>query len=211
MFSNLAPDELEVVLGAMQHVKKTAGEQVIKQGDDGDNLYVVETGKLKCTKQFTPGAEETYLKDYVPGEAFGELSLLYNAPRAASIVAIEDSDLWALDRRTFNHIVKDSAQSKREKYEEFLKNVSILETMDTYERSKLADALVEIWYEPGECVIKEGDEGNDFYLIMGGKATATKTLEPGKPPVTVLEYTEGQYFGERALLKNEPRAANIMA
>ena len=50
MFSALNPDELNVVLGAMQEVKKKAGEQIIKEGDDGDNLYVVESGTLTCTK-----------------------------------------------------------------------------------------------------------------------------------------------------------------
>lgn len=83
---------------------------MINQGDDGDNLYVVETGKLACSKVMEPGQPAVHLKDYVPGEAFGELALLYNAPRAASIEASEPSELWALDRRTFNHIVKDSAQ-----------------------------------------------------------------------------------------------------
>ena len=110
MFSALNPAELEIVLGAMQKFSFQPGSQVINEGDDGDNLYVVETGKLKCTKRLQPGAEPTHLKDYVPGEAFGELALLYNAPRAASIEASEPSELWALDRRTFNHIVKDSAQ-----------------------------------------------------------------------------------------------------
>ena len=120
MFSALNPDELEIVLGAMQKFDFEAGAQVIAQGEDGDNLYVVETGKLSCSKRFEPDQEPTFLKFYVPGEAFGELALLYNAPRAASIEAAEPSELWALDRRTFNHIVKDSAQQKREKYEEFL-------------------------------------------------------------------------------------------
>jgi len=211
MFSNLNPDELMIVLGAMQMVQKSAGDVVIKQGDDGDNLYVVETGKLRCTKVFEAGADPVHLLDYQPGDAFGELSLLYNVPRAATIEALEDSVLWALDRRTFNHIVKDSAQHKREKYEEFLQHVSILQNMDSYERSKLSDAIVEKWFEEGEYVIKEGEQGDIFYLIMSGQAVATKTLEPGKPPVNVANYAEGDYFGERALLKNEPRAANILA
>jgi len=83
--------------------------------------------------------------------------------------------------------------------------------MDTYERSKLADAIKEEWYEPDQFVIKEGEEGNTFYLLMSGEAVATKTIEPGKPPQEVYRYGAGDYFGERALLKNEPRAANIVA
>jgi len=108
--------------------------------------------------------------------------------------------------------VKDSASEKREKYEEFLSQVGILENMEAYERSKLADAICEKWFEEGDYVITEGQEGDVFYLIMSGKAFASKTLEPGKAPVTVVEeYKEGDYFGERALMKNEPRAANIIA
>ena len=56
----------------------------------------------------------------MPGEGFGELALLYNAPRAATITANTPSVCWKLDRDTFNHIVKDAAQRKREKYDNFL-------------------------------------------------------------------------------------------
>lgn len=48
-------------------------------------------------------------------------------------------------------------------------------------------------------------------MVMEGTAQATKTIEPGKPPKQVLDYKTGDYFGERALIKNEPRAANIVA
>ena len=69
-------------------VKK--GETVIRQGDDGDYLYIVEEGFLRCT-QVEPGrSEEVFLKDYHSG-FFGEIALLYQTPRAASIVALEDS------------------------------------------------------------------------------------------------------------------------
>lgn len=71
---------------------------------------------------------------------------MYNAPRAATITAKVDSELWSLDRQTFNTIVKDAAARKREKYEEFLKRVKILENMDDYERAKIADAFKEEWY-----------------------------------------------------------------
>ena len=107
--------------------------------------------------------------------------------------------------------MKDSAQIKREKYEEFLKGVPILESMDSYERNKLADAIKEQWFQPGDYVITQGTSGDVFYLIMQGKASATKTLTPGSPAQQVAQYKEGDYFGERALLKNEPRAANVVA
>ena len=80
-------------------------------------MYVIESGELTCTKVFKGNTEPTKLKVFQPGEAFGELALLYNAPRAATITADTDCVLWALDRNTFNHIVKDAAAKKREKYE----------------------------------------------------------------------------------------------
>ena len=73
-------------------------------------MYVLESGSLDCTKVFKGKTEPTHLKVYHPGEGFGELALLYNAPRAATITACEQSTVWKLDRDTFNHIVKDAAQ-----------------------------------------------------------------------------------------------------
>lgn len=61
---------------------------------------------MDCYKQFNEDEEPKHLKVYIPGESFGELALLYNAPRAATIKAKTDSVLFALDRDTFNHIVK---------------------------------------------------------------------------------------------------------
>jgi cAMP-dependent protein kinase regulator len=113
------------------------------------------------------------LKAYEPGDAFGELALLYNAPRAATIKAKSDCFLWVLDRNTFNHIVKDAAaysflshltneySRKREKYEDFLKSVKVLQNMDHYERSKLADAIKEERYNPNDYVIKEVSNPNN--------------------------------------------------
>lgn len=110
---------------------------------------------MDCFKKFSKDEDEKYLKTYVPGESFGELALLYNAPRAASIKAKTDSTCWALDRGTFNNIVKDAAVKKREKYDAFLKKVELLQNLDEYERSKIGDGLVTIRYNAGEYVIKQ--------------------------------------------------------
>jgi cAMP-dependent protein kinase regulator len=160
---------------------------------------------------FVKGDPPTHLKVYVPGEAFGELALLYNAPRAASIRAKTDCILWVLDRGTFNHIVKDSAARKRESYEAFLGKIDLLEDMDAYEKSKIADAFKEVKFAAGDYVIREGEQGDTFYFLEEGEADATKVLTLGAEPTVVKSYASGEYFGELALLKGEPRAANIVA
>lgn len=96
------------MIDAIEEVKFESGAQVITEGDQGDCMYVLESGSLDCSKIIDGNAKN--LKTYQPGEGFGELALLYNCPRAATITATSDSSVWRLDRDTFNHIVKDSAQ-----------------------------------------------------------------------------------------------------
>jgi len=211
MFSALDDKDKGVVIDAMIEHQVKVNEVVIKEGDQGDCLYVVDSGNLMCTKVFPGSDEPTFLTRYQSGDAFGELALLYNAPRAATITANDDCLLWKLDRETFNHIVKDAASRKREKYEKFLDTVSVFSTMEPYERAKLADAFKEVAVKAGDYIIRENEDGNDLYLLQEGKAHATKTIEADKPPQKVMDYKTGDVFGERALIKNEPRAANIIA
>ena len=194
----------------MDEKRFKAGQYVIKQGEDGSELFVVESGTLSCSKIFKGKTEATFLKKYEAGDSFGELALLYNAPRAASIASDSESLLWCLDRETFNHIVKDSSRKRREKYENFLEKVKILKGMEPYERSVLSDAFVEESFKAGEFIIRVGEEGHKFYLIEEGECIATiHTAEEESKEVMKYD-TQGQYFGERSLLKNEPRAANII-
>ena len=212
LFGNLEPKDLEVVINAMEEKRFKKGENIITQGDNGDCLYFVEEGNLNCYKKFQTIPEPKLVKQYQPGDAFGELALLYNAPRAATITAESDEVItWVLDRETFNHIVKEAAQKKREKYENFLKNVEILSTIEPYELMQISDALKTATFKKGDYIIKEGEMGDVFYILEEGKCEATKTLEPGKPDTVIKEYTVGDYFGERALIKGEPRACNIIA
>ena len=212
MFSSLDDKERQIVINAFEERRVAVGDTVIQQGEDGAELFLVDQGELACYKVFKEAEGEKYLKDYLAGDAFGELALLYNAPRAATIRAKTEALLWVLDRGTFKNIVKDSARIKREKYEDFLSKVDLLEDMDAYERSQIADAFSSpVTFNDGDFVLREGENGDTFYFVTEGEAIATKTLTPGSPAEEVKDYKVGDYFGELALLKNEPRAANIVA
>jgi cAMP-dependent protein kinase regulator len=211
MFNTLDEAEINTIVLAFVERKFNTGDSVITQGQQGDVLFLIESGTLDCYKTFNKDEGAKHLKIYQPGEAFGELALLYNAPRAATIIAKEPCILWALDRETFNHIVKDAAVRKRVRYESFLKCIPILQTIDPYEVSQICDALQTEKIEAGEHIIKEGEGGDKFYIIEEGEAYAEKFNKELNKPVSVYDYEKGGYFGELALIKNEPRAASVVA
>ena len=211
IFNALEDQDMATVVDAFEEKRYKKGEYVITQGEQGDVIYLVDTGELGCEKTFKKGDKPTFLKNYYEGESFGELALLYNVPRAASIYAKTDVVLWALDRGTFNNIVKEAAIKKREKYEKSLKNVHILSTIDNYELSQICDAVHSEKVNAGEYIIKQGEKGDKFYILDEGEAYAAKVFNEGEEAKNVKDYKSGDYFGELALLKDEPRAASIIA
>ena len=211
IFNALEDQDMATVVDAFEEKRYKKGEYVITQGEQGDVIYLVDTGELGCEKTFKKGDKPNFLKNYYEGESFGELALLYNVPRAASIYAKTDVILWALDRGTFNNIVKEAAIKKREKYEKSLKNVHILSTIDNYELSQICDAVHSEKVNAGEYIIKQGEKGDKFYILDEGEAYAAKVFNEGEEAKNVKDYKSGDYFGELALLKDEPRAASIIA
>lgn len=209
LFGNLESKDLNIVIGAMEEKKFKAKDHVINQGENGDCLYLIEEGNLECFVKREGKVQK--VKDYSSGDSFGELALLYNCPRAATVIATTDVVAWCLDRETFNNIVKDAAQKKREKYEKFLKGVDILSTIEPYELMQISDALRTATYHKDDYIIKEDEMGDVFYFLEEGECVATKTLGPGQPEKEIKQYKTGDYFGERALIKGEPRYANIIA
>ncbi len=216
LFSHLDEEQSAQVLGALQEKPIPAkGIKVITQGDVGDYFYVVETGSFDIfvnpSGKLEPGAEGMGKKVATaePGGSFGELALMYNAPRAATVVSAEPSMLWALDRVTFRRILMDSAFQRRRMYESFLDSVPLLVSLTPYERSKIADALETRKYPAGSTIIREGDPGECFFILEAGEAQVFKRgANDGRP---VREYTKGDYFGELALLNDAPRAASVVS
>lgn len=197
-----------------RHADADSRSQVISQGDAGDFFYVVEKGSFDVhvnpTGQIQPGPDGMGDKvgNIAAGGSFGELALMYNAPRAATVISAEPGcTLWALDRVTFRRILMESTFARRRMYESFLEEVPLLSSLTPYERSKIADALETQKFRPGDVIIKEGDPGHSFFLLESGEADAFK----GQEGPSVRHYKKGDFFGELALLNDAPRAASIVA
>lgn len=202
LFSELEKSDMDLILSAMKEQNFESGKKVINEGDDGDYLFVIEKGNLDCIKNIN--GEDKVVKTCSSGDVFGELALLYNCPRAANVVAKDTCVCWQLDRETFNHIVKDAAVKRRNKYDAFLKSVTLISSLEAYERSQIADALKAETFQKGHKVVTQGEPGDKFYIIEEGTLFATKDEK------RVMDYKAGDYFGELALLKNQPRAASVV-
>ena len=137
---------------------------------------------------------------------FGELALLYNSPRAATVRTVTEARLWQIDRITFRNVVAQASFSQHEKLKAELKR-GILEDLSDDQLDRIADAATVARFSTGDQIIRKGEEGEVFYIIETG-AVICKNLS-GDQSNNILH--EGDYFGERALLKREPRAADVYA
>lgn len=188
LFKNLDEDHHQDVVNAMVSLCVGKGTAIIEQGGVGDFFYVVQSGTFNCY------IGEKQVTNYEAGGSFGELALMYNAPRAATIVATSDATLWALDRITFRTILMENTSQKRKMYESFLEEVPLLKSLESYERHKIADALESVYFNDGEHVILQGDVGDQFYIIESGQAAFYKLDENGNQK-EVNQFERGAYFG----------------
>lgn len=202
MFKNLDDEQMATIVDAMAPVEKSDGEDIIKQGDQGDNYYILDQGDADVYKN---DKKLVTFKASEGSHGFGELAIMYNAPRAATIRAAGACKLWAVDQLTFKKIVVDSTVAKRNKYNELLAKVPILETLEEYERMTVADALKEEKFSSGARILQQGDPGDSFYIIKTGSVSCMQGEKE------VLALSEGAYFGEIALLTSKPRQATVVA
>ncbi|KAK6175500.1 hypothetical protein SNE40_013953 [Patella caerulea] len=204
LFRSLEPEQMQEVLDAMFEKQAEPDEHIIDQGDDGDNFYVIDSGKYDIYVLIE--GKSTLVGNYDNKGSFGELALMYNMPRAATIVATAPGTLWALDRSTFRRIVLKSAFLKRKMYENLLENVPMLKSLNAYERMNVADALHSVTFQDGDIIIRQGDNADCMFFLQEGDVRFTVRNDANEEK-EVNRCTTGGYFGELALVTHKPRAA----
>ncbi|RMZ99815.1 cAMP-dependent kinase type I-beta regulatory subunit isoform X1 [Brachionus plicatilis] len=205
LFAHLDDNERSDIFDAMFPVVHCAGETIIKQGDEGDNFYIIDSGEVAV---YVNNELVTNISD---GGSFGELALIYGQLRAATVKAKTDVKLWAIDRDTYRRILMGSTIRKRDMYQEFLSKVSILESLDKWERLTVADSLEPVQFEDGQKIVVQGEHGEDFFIIIEGNAAVYQQKNDNEESVEVGRLGPSDYFGEIALLLDRPRAATVIA
>uniref|UniRef100_A0A3P8V4G1 cAMP-dependent protein kinase type II-alpha regulatory subunit n=1 Tax=Cynoglossus semilaevis TaxID=244447 RepID=A0A3P8V4G1_CYNSE len=210
LFKTLDQEQFSQVLDAMFESRVQPQEHVIDQGDDGDNFYVIERGIYDIV------VSGVCVGQYNNKGSFGELALMYNTPRAATIIATQEGALWGLDRATFRRLIVKNNAKKRRMYESFIESVPLLKSLEATERMKLVDVLGAKQFSDGERIITQGDKAECFYIVESGEVkimmkSKTKAGHADNAEVEIARCSRGQYFGELALVTNKPRAASAYA
>ena len=208
IFSRLNELQLNMLQQAMTEHTVAAGQNVITQGEKGNHFFIVDSGNLDA---YVTGEEEgatpQRVKAFGPGDSFGELALMYNCPRTATIAAASDTVLWSLDRVSFRMVVLEANTKKASMYESFLEKVTLLAPLSKDQRNRMVDALEECSVAPNETIINEGDEGTHFYIIVEGEVSITKRGSDGE----LARRKTGDYFGELSLRTGAPTIASVTA
>ena len=208
IFSRLNDLQLTMLQQAMGEHVVAAGQNVITQGEKGNHYFIVESGSLDVyVTGDEDGAEPKRVKGFGPGDSFGELGLMYNCPRTATITASSDVVLWSLDRMSFRMIVLEANTKKASMYESFLEKVQLLQPLDKDQRNRMVDALEEVSCAVDETIITEGEEGTHFYIIVEGEVAITKAGTEGE----LARRKAGDYFGELSLKTGAPTIASVTA
>jgi len=204
MFMHLTDEQRYVVVDQMYLEEVAAGVDLITQGEvDAQTFYVVNEGS------FDVYVNNNKSGTIPAGGCFGELALMYKAPRAATVRANMDSVVWTVRRNAFRNALAQHGKQQLSQNLKFLKTVKLLKPLHAYELALIDDALESKKYKEGAVILKQGDAPKNFYIIKSGRAAWLKKAPEKEDEKGTLE--AGSYFGELALMNNERRAATVTA
>ena len=152
------------------------------------------------------------IRNLKEGDYFGEMALMLNERRHANCIAVTFVKCLSLNRAKFDMLMGQARQlmAKRMRVR-ILQSVPLLAKLSENKLLELASVMKVQSFPDNAYIIKEGDEGSRFYIINEGEVRCMLPMREGVEPEEVARLYPQQFFGERALVTNEVRAANIIA
>ncbi|XP_045470387.1 cGMP-dependent protein kinase, isozyme 1-like [Harmonia axyridis] len=192
---------LQKVIDAMYVSEVKEKEKIIREGRQGKHLYIVASGKFQVSTE-----EKGVVNTLSVGKVFGELAILYNARRQATVKATMPSKVWVLDREIYQSIVSIYNVEEKKERLKFLLECPVLKQVDEDVLKKVAEFLQKEYFPAGKVIFREGEPADKFYIITAGTA-AIVTNEEGLKGYLY----KGNCFGERAILSQGCRQATVIS
>ncbi|MBX5489561.1 MAG: cyclic nucleotide-binding domain-containing protein [Chloroflexi bacterium] len=205
--------EREALVSALTLERYRAGDYVVRQGTRGRKFYLVRDGQAEVVQAGGPDGPHE-LARLRRGDTFGELALLYDQPRSASVRALTRLEVLALDGPTFATLIAPRLREHgftRERLEarSELGRMSLFRYCTSSELDPILDRLRAEEYASGAAIVRQGESGDRFYLLRRGRVGVYVATAAGEQPLGALG--PGEYFGEMALLHERPRSATVRA
>ncbi|XP_050302917.1 cGMP-dependent protein kinase, isozyme 2 forms cD4/T1/T3A/T3B isoform X2 [Anthonomus grandis grandis] len=200
---NLEITQIREIVDCMYPEEYLKGSIIIQEGDVGSIVYVLEEGCVEVSR------EGKFLSTLTPGKVLGELAILYNCQRTATIKAATDCKLWAIERQCFQTIMMRTGLIRQAEYTDFLKSVPIFKDLPEETLIKISDVLEECYYANGDYIIRQGNRGDTFFIISKGHVNVTIKKDSHEEKY-IRTLGKGDFFGEKALHGDDLRTANII-
>ncbi|XP_064780890.1 cGMP-dependent protein kinase 1 isoform X2 [Oncorhynchus masou masou] len=201
--SRLDDEQITMMVELLVAIDFKPGNDVIKEGTEGDSMYIVAAGELLVSQA------DCNLRTLTCGDVFGELAILYNCKRTATVKAKTVVRLWFMERQMYRTIMTNKSKKKREQLMGFLKTSRTLKALNDSQLSKIIDSMEEVKYQNNDVIVREGAEGNTFYIILKGEVKVTKKLNGQEKQIRKMG--KGEHFGELALIREILRTATCTA
>jgi putative peptide zinc metalloprotease protein len=215
IFSTCSETELRLLARHFQTRAYPAGATIIRQGQRAGTFYLVKRGIVLVRQRSARGGIEQVVNEHGPGSAFGELALLQHTRRNASCVAATPVEVLVLSRKAFNRLARHQLDlgdrlSNALAPLQALHRLPIFAQLPARRLRELREALTTISYAPGEWIMRQGEAGQTFYVLLSGEVEVSIQDEQGERHM-LGRRRAGEFFGEIALLRHIPRTADVQA
>jgi ABC-type lipoprotein export system ATPase subunit len=212
--STLTQDQLVEISRGIKPQIFQPNSAIVRQGEKGDKFYILLNGKADVYINM-PGGSELQVNQLKPGQYFGEMALLGGGVRMATVKASHEgpASVVALDEKAFNSLIDDSRSLREElmglvERRNTYHQLQTLSSLDEHALSSILKDVEPAIYKEGHEIIKQGDVGDTFYLLLEGQVDILVKDDRGGE-VLVNQLSGGSYFGEMALMGNKRRNATV--
>eukprot|EP00536_Pseudo-nitzschia_multiseries_P015894 jgi/Psemu1/219457/e_gw1.975.12.1 len=195
VLSNLGPEEVQTLVKAMEKHTANQGETVIAQGDTGDYLYIVMEG----TVRFLVDGEDQ--GNAGRGAVVGELALLYDCPRAATVLAETDCVFYRVSQETFRRIQASFILSNDDETRRLLKRTRLFQDLPDHLIQEMASCMFQKKFKKGDILLKKGEMLDEIYFVQSGHLVG-RDLTIGNTKYADLRVEPGDNFGAASMVSN---------